>query len=87
MPIASIETMGPHLGAYQLTTPSGTKVVITSEQEARIAREALEWKLRQKLIEKQRLENTAVEAAISAVGNAVGFAAGGWILGRVLGVK
>lgn len=85
MPVASVENLGRFMGAYEITTPSGKKVVISPDEEARIAREALEWKLRQSLVEKERLKVRAIDATISAIGNAVGVTAGGWLLGKLLG--
>jgi len=85
MPVASVQSLGGHLGLFELTTPSGRKVSISPEMEERIALEALQWKLHQKLTADERLKATAIDSGIGAVGSAVGLAAGGLFLGLLLG--
>jgi hypothetical protein len=79
--------MGGYLGLYEVTTPSGQRVQITAQEEAQIAKRALEWKLEQDLMAKERLKQAAVESGINAIGNMLGLAAGAYLFGQVLGLK
>lgn len=86
MPLASMENVGPYLGLYEVETPSGVLVSITPEEEAAITKQAILYELEQELTRRERFQEAVVQSAIGAVGNMVGFAAGGWLLGKVLGM-
>ena len=85
MPVANIQDFRG-LSEYKLTTPSGGKVIITPEEEAEIAKDALRWKLHAELIAGDKAKETVINAVIGAIGTAVGLAIGGLALTKILGM-
>jgi len=72
---------GGHL--YEVTTPSGSTIWLTPEEEAEAVKEALQQGITYRINRKVEIE----KAAISSVGTAVGLAVGGFIIGVLLGKR
>jgi hypothetical protein len=69
------------------TTPSGQEISLTSEEEAKIAKKALAERVMHHINEDHYRKKAITESGISAVGTAIGLAAGGVVIGWILGKR